>query len=50
MGPPDGVSAIASRDIKNSQAQDASQVVWKLDTRALLPLAKYFLLRINQYR
>ena len=32
---------------KNSQAQDASQVVWKLDTSALLPLAKYFLLRIS---
>ena len=26
---------------KNSQAHDASQVVWKLDTSALLPLAKF---------
>lgn len=27
---------------KNSQAHDASQVVWKLDTSALLQLAKFF--------
>ena len=27
---------------KNSQAHNASQVVWKLDTSALLPLAKFW--------